>query len=340
MESEAPMNSTKENSFDIFVSYAAIDDQHDRWVTKLIDGLWRHLLIRQGSNELRIFMDRQISPDEDRACEAARNSILFLAIVSPGYIADIRVKRELTAFVAANKDGGRIFLIERLPTERSDWPPELQDLICYRFWQRDRDHFTRTRTLTLELDEAAYLRNVDDLASDIHDRIEEVKTTPNPRTVSKPQAIASPMVNRVQETPASDNKFDVFVSYAHQNKPTADAACAMIEAEHIRCWIAPRDIVPGMDWGEAIIDAIAGAKIMVLIFSSHANASPQIKREVERAVNRSMPIITVRIEDAPLSKSLQYFLSAPHWLDAMTPPIELHLKRLVGAVKALLSSQA
>ena len=38
---------------------------------------------------------------------------------------------------------------------------------------------------------------------------------------------------------------DVFVSYAAQDKPTADAACATLEARQVRCWIAPRDVLPG-----------------------------------------------------------------------------------------------
>jgi TIR domain-containing protein len=93
-------------------------------------------------------------------------------------------------------------------------------------------------------------------------------------------------------------EYDVFVSYSHPDKAAADAACATLEQAGIRCWIAPRDIVPGTDWSESIINAIAGAKLMVLIFSQHANVSPQIKREVERAVNKGLPIIPVRIEDA------------------------------------------
>jgi lipoprotein NlpI len=134
--------------------------------------------------------------------------------------------------------------------------------------------------------------------------------------------------------------FDVFISYSHKDKTTADAVCAMLESSKIRCWIAPRDIIHGMDWGEGIIDAITGARIMVLIFSGHANVSPQIKREVERAVNRGLPIIPLRIENVPMSKSLEYFLSTPHWLDALTPPIEKHVERLVTSIKALLNINA
>jgi hypothetical protein len=130
--------------------------------------------------------------------------------------------------------------------------------------------------------------------------------------------------------------FDVFISHPNQDKATADAACAILEAAGIRCWIAPRDVLPGKDWGEAIIEAIEGAKVMVLIFSRHANASPQIKREVERAVSKGISIITVRIEEIAPNKALEYFISAPHWLDAFTPPLEKHLRSLVGAVEALL----
>ena len=114
-------------------------------------------------------------------------------------------------------------------------------------------------------------------------------------------------------------QFDVFISYSHEDKAAADAACATLEQAGIRCWIAPRDIVPGMDWSESIINAIERAKLIVLIFSGHANESPQIKREVERAIHMGLPIIPVRIEDTAPSKSLEYFISTPHWLDAFTP---------------------
>ena len=40
-----------------------------------------------------------------------------------------------------------------------------------------------------------------------------------------------------------------------------------MEAKGVRCWMAPRDILPGADWGESIIDAINDAKAMVLVFS-------------------------------------------------------------------------
>jgi hypothetical protein len=130
---------------------------------------------------------------------------------------------------------------------------------------------------------------------------------------------------------------DVFICHSSKDKTVADAVCSVLEQQGIRCWIAPRDVLAGLSYGEAIIEAINGAKVMVIVFSSSANASPQIEREVERAVNRDIRIVQFRIEEVVPRQALEYFLSAPHWLDAFTPPLELHLKVLADQVKALLT---
>jgi hypothetical protein len=129
---------------------------------------------------------------------------------------------------------------------------------------------------------------------------------------------------------------DAFISYSTHDKAAADATCAALEGSGIRCWIAPRDIMPGAEWGEAIIDGINGCRVVILIFSANANQSPQIRREIERAVNKGVPIIPLRIQDIAPTRSLEYFIGTVHWLDALTPPLETHLRRLVETVKALL----
>jgi len=130
---------------------------------------------------------------------------------------------------------------------------------------------------------------------------------------------------------------DVFISYSTADKLAADAVCAGLEQRGFSCWIAPRDILPGLDWGAAIIDAINDAKVMVLVFSSSANTSKQIKREVERAVSKGVTLIPLRIEDVPLGKTLEYFISSEHWMDALSRPLEPHVDRLAAAIRALLA---
>lgn len=128
---------------------------------------------------------------------------------------------------------------------------------------------------------------------------------------------------------------EVFVSYSSKDRATAEAVREALERRALSCWMAPRDVQPGLEYGEGIIEGINRARVMVLVFSASANASPQIHREVERAVHKGLPIIPVRIEDVFPSRSLEYFLSSPHWFDAMGP-IEPHLPRLTEAVKAML----
>ncbi|HEV3144195.1 MAG TPA: toll/interleukin-1 receptor domain-containing protein [Gemmataceae bacterium] len=132
---------------------------------------------------------------------------------------------------------------------------------------------------------------------------------------------------------------DVFLSYSSKDKAIADAACAALESRGIRCWVAPRDIIPGKEWGAAIIDGIEQSRSMVLLFSANANSSQQVMREVERAVNRGMPIIPFRIEDVPASKNMEYFISFHHWMDAFDGSLEEHLEQLAKTVRALLAGQ-
>jgi TIR domain len=122
-----------------------------------------------------------------------------------------------------------------------------------------------------------------------------------------------------------------------KNKAVAEAILARLEAESITCWIAPRDIVPGADWGESIINAIESSRIMILIFSQNANASPQIKREVERAVDKGVYIIPLRVDKIKPTRSLEYFISAQR-MDAFSPPLERHLDNLATAVKVVIKS--
>ncbi|MDA7910059.1 SUMF1/EgtB/PvdO family nonheme iron enzyme [bacterium] len=132
---------------------------------------------------------------------------------------------------------------------------------------------------------------------------------------------------------------DVFLSHSSKDKAIADAAVACIESRKIRCWVAPRDIVAGSDWSESIIDGINGASVMVLILSENSNVSKQVLREIERAANRGIPILPFRVADIELSKSLEYFLSSAHWLDAYQGKVKDNIEILANNVANVLERQ-
>jgi hypothetical protein len=75
---------------------------------------------------------------------------------------------------------------------------------------------------------------------------------------------------------------------------------------------------------------------MVLIFSSNTNGSKQVQREVKKAFDGEKPVIPFRIEKVEPQKALAFYMGPVHWLDALTPPLEEHLKALAGTLRKLL----
>lgn len=134
---------------------------------------------------------------------------------------------------------------------------------------------------------------------------------------------------------------DVFISYATDDRQVAEKVCHALEEGGVKCWIAPRDVPYGADYEEAIMDGIASSRLLVLVLSSHSNASPHVKREIQNACSgdSAKAIVPLRIEDIEYNKALRYYLGSAQWLDASTPPLEQHLGRLVEHVRSHLANR-
>ena len=106
---------------------------------------------------------------------------------------------------------------------------------------------------------------------------------------------------------------DIFISYSSKDERIANEICVAFENEGLNCWIAPRNIQVGKEYGGEIIKGIEGCKVFFLCLSKSSNESQHVLREVERAVNRKLPIIVYQHEETVLSKSLEYFLASTQW---------------------------
>ena len=133
---------------------------------------------------------------------------------------------------------------------------------------------------------------------------------------------------------------DVFISHSSHDKIMTDSVCAILEQNGIRCWVTPRDIAPGADWMESIMDALNECRVVVLIFSKSANESPQIRREINRAIDKGLPIIPFRIENVMPTGAMEYSISTAHWLDAFNPPMEEHILYLADCINTHLGRTA
>ncbi len=127
----------------------------------------------------------------------------------------------------------------------------------------------------------------------------------------------------------------LFISYSTKDAEGAQEICRLLEARGVSCWIAPRDVPPGADWAESIMDGIKQAQGFVLILSEHVNTSRHCKSEVEVAFSAGKAVFPVRLSKIEPSQSLHLFLSSSQWIDAYEPPLEAHMDRLAAAVKRL-----
>ncbi len=133
----------------------------------------------------------------------------------------------------------------------------------------------------------------------------------------------------------------IFICAAPRDKVPANAIRAVLEAEGMACWVASRDLPPGADPVETAGAAIAAAQVVVLVFSSRANeAEEQIKRELQFAAQHQTPVLPFRVENVKPVRGLEYFLPANQFVDAFTPPLDAHLKRLAAMLKPVVERAA
>jgi TIR domain len=107
----------------------------------------------------------------------------------------------------------------------------------------------------------------------------------------------------------------IFISHSSKDQKVARTICTALENRGLACWVYSRNIQPGQNFQEQIVKAIRAAKIMVLVFTSNANASNEIKKELALASQHNLVVIPVRIEDVVPNEAFAYELSTRQWID-------------------------
>jgi TolB-like protein/Flp pilus assembly protein TadD len=130
---------------------------------------------------------------------------------------------------------------------------------------------------------------------------------------------------------------DVFISHSSKDQATAGTICNHLESAGVKCWISPRDIEAGSDWTKGIMRGLAGCRVLVVVFTAHANHSEHVGREVAKAFSMGLAVIPFRLDAIKPGENLGYFLETVQWLDATGPPLQKHLGSLTERVKELLA---
>jgi outer membrane protein OmpA-like peptidoglycan-associated protein len=130
-----------------------------------------------------------------------------------------------------------------------------------------------------------------------------------------------------------------FISFSSKDRETVERIRHGLETRNVSCWMSTRDIPPGADFQEAIINALEGSKVMLLVFSANANNSAEVKKEVVLASEYKIPLVPVRIENVLPSGAFRYQLTTRNYLD-LFQDWDTNLARLTDQLTHLIAANA
>ncbi|MGD9691137.1 MAG: toll/interleukin-1 receptor domain-containing protein [Phycisphaerales bacterium] len=127
----------------------------------------------------------------------------------------------------------------------------------------------------------------------------------------------------------------VFISHASADKAVATAVCTALEAAGVSCWIAPRDVKPGLPYPQEIVRGIGECRVLLLLYSAASNSSDMVLRELENATAAKKAILPVKLDDSQPCAEMRFYLGREQWVDARADTIEPHLAAIVAGARAL-----
>ena len=122
-----------------------------------------------------------------------------------------------------------------------------------------------------------------------------------------------------------------YISYSTKDIAIANNVCKVLEDNDLKCWIAPRDINPGLNYSDEIMNGIASSKILVCILSKSSQQSHFVLNEIDMAVSRKKPILVYKIDESSLD-GMEFILMGAQFIDASS---SLKYDDLVENVKLL-----
>jgi hypothetical protein len=131
----------------------------------------------------------------------------------------------------------------------------------------------------------------------------------------------------------------VFISYATRDLKAATRLCQALEGRGFGCWLASRDVPAGENFQSAIVRAIRGARVMVLVFTHHANHSDEVAKELALASQQRMVVVPLRMEPIDPNDAFAYEFATRQWID-FDADWDAGLAHLVRRLGALLGEPA
>ncbi len=107
----------------------------------------------------------------------------------------------------------------------------------------------------------------------------------------------------------------VFISYSSRDIKIAKQVLSLLEQNQVKCWMAPRDIIGGMEYGDIIDDAIHHSQVILVIFSENSNKSQWVRSELNLGFSAHKAIVPYKIDNTPLEGAMRLMLNDKHWIN-------------------------
>lgn len=124
----------------------------------------------------------------------------------------------------------------------------------------------------------------------------------------------------------------IFICFSSRDEAIAREVVEALEADGLKCWISFRDVLPGQNYQEAIVQALEAASGIVFLFSEQSNKSLEIKKELSIGGSMSVPVFPLRLSPIAPSGALRYELAVRQWIDIF-PHRRYALAKLAQTIK-------
>jgi TolB-like protein/tetratricopeptide (TPR) repeat protein len=128
---------------------------------------------------------------------------------------------------------------------------------------------------------------------------------------------------------------DVFLSYSREDKARVLELAGKLRAAGVNIWIDQGGIDGAALWGESIVRALEGAKVLLLMVSPSAVSSHNVAKEVMLTSERKGNILPVHLEPTTIPLSLKYPLAGIQHIEFYHGDPDDNLKAILRSLDGL-----
>jgi TIR domain len=131
----------------------------------------------------------------------------------------------------------------------------------------------------------------------------------------------------------------LFICHSSKDELVAREIVEFLEATGLKCWISARDVPPGQNYQETIVQAIEVSRGIVFLFSESSSKSHEIRKELSIGGSMDVPVFPVRLSPITPTGALRYELAIRQWIDIF-PDRRRALGALAETIEKVLNASA